>query len=401
MSDSKKIKCASFFYKFLLMVLIVHPHVSAQEMWGISNSNFSGNMGIFLNPVTIVGAPYQYEIILVAFEAFAENANVYALKNERSLFHGITGSILREPDSSVTSLQSTFAHTLVIGPSYIRNLTTSGWGIHTAYRSEYSGTDIPPAFAQFVYYHPNSPDSGKSFSFDPFSAAYATWLELGGTYGKIIRENEWNVLKWALNVNFLAGLSGYYVDANKVDFTTLAAGAMTVHGTDVKIGEAMNTDDQSIFGLHGAGLGTTIGIQYIKGINRGAFDCNMSNDRQRKYKYRLGFSVMDLGLLYYFNNARVIEVNNSSDVIWNGIDSIQSRSIKAIDNTLASEIGGTTANKSFSIWLPLAFSMQFDYQIRPNLFANLSTVNRLHFKANQIARGNQVNLSARYERRRY
>ena len=55
-------------------------------------------MGIFLNPSTIVGAPYQYEINLVAFDAFAENANVYTLKNERSLFHGLTGSVL-PPDT--------------------------------------------------------------------------------------------------------------------------------------------------------------------------------------------------------------------------------------------------------------------------------------------------------------
>ncbi|MBK7851504.1 MAG: hypothetical protein IPJ66_10310 [Bacteroidetes bacterium] len=35
-------------------------------MWGISNSNYSGNMGIFLNPATIVGAPYKYEFNIIA-----------------------------------------------------------------------------------------------------------------------------------------------------------------------------------------------------------------------------------------------------------------------------------------------------------------------------------------------
>jgi hypothetical protein len=167
------------------------------------------------------------------------------------------------------------------------------------------------------------------------------------------------------------------------------------------INEAVNTADQSMFGLHGAGLRSSIGLVYIKDINRGAFDCNMSNDRQRKYKYRLGISLLDVGLIHYFNNSRTTTIVNSSNVSWNGLDSAESHSIKTIDNALAAELGGKVEDNSFNIWLPLAASIQFDYQIRPNLFANLSTVNRIKFTDDMIARGNQINLSARYERRRF
>ncbi len=397
--DSKFLKKA---LKTLIILLFAFNTASAQEMWGISNSNFAGNMGIFLNPTTIVGAPYQYEINLVAFDAFAENANVYTLKNEKSLFHGITGSVL-PPDTNFdqSDLQNTFAHTLIIGPSYIRNKNTWGWGIHTAYRSEFSGTDVTPEFADIVYYHPQPTAAGLDRSLHPFSSAYATWLELGGTYGKVFKEDEFNVWKWAVNVNALAGLSGYYFDAKKFDYTTLNSGQMVVHNSDITIGEAMNTDNQSMFGLHGAGLSTTAGLTYIKNINRGAFDCNMSNDRQRKYKYRLGFTIMDLGLIHYFSNAKVSTVSTASDVNWNGLDTNETNSIKTIDNALVTEIGGTTEDKSFNVWLPLAASIQFDYQIKPNWFANLTALNRYHFTANQISRGNQINLSGRYERRRF
>jgi hypothetical protein len=383
------------------LLLFVIQKSNAQEMWGISNSNFAGNMGIFLNPSSFVAAPYQYEINIIAFDAFAQNAHVYTLENEKSIFHGLTGSVWRDTTKDKDQLQNTFMHTLVIGPSYLRNKNSWGWGFHTAYRSEYSAQDITQHFANAVYHHPQPNDTGVSASLKPFSTAYATWLELGGSYGKIFREDEHNIMKWAANVNLIAGLSGYYFDSKLFDFNTIDTTNTIVHSSDITIGEAVNTTDQSMFGLHGAGLGSSFGLVYIKDINRGAFDCNMSNDRQKKYKYRLGVSLLDVGLIHYFNNSKVSTVTNSSDVIWNGLDSAETHSVKTIDNALVNEIGGTADEKSFDIWLPMALSVQFDYQIKANIFANLSTINRLKLFENQIARGNQINLSGRYERRRF
>src|SRR4051812_19109176 len=47
--------------------------VYGQEMWGIANSNYAGNMGMHLNPASMVGAPYKYEINLVAGDFFFDN----------------------------------------------------------------------------------------------------------------------------------------------------------------------------------------------------------------------------------------------------------------------------------------------------------------------------------------
>ena len=72
--------------KIILSLCILISHFSyGQEMWGISNSNYSGNMGIFLNPSTIVGAPYKYEINIIAGDFFAENSYIYFPKEENIL----------------------------------------------------------------------------------------------------------------------------------------------------------------------------------------------------------------------------------------------------------------------------------------------------------------------------
>src|SRR5690606_8883306 len=72
---------------FLLMLFSIQ-YASGQEMWGISNSNYSGNMGIFLNPSTIVGAPYRYELNVLAGDFFAENTYVYFPKEKNIVLNG-------------------------------------------------------------------------------------------------------------------------------------------------------------------------------------------------------------------------------------------------------------------------------------------------------------------------
>jgi hypothetical protein len=239
---------------------------------------------------------------------------------------------------------------------------------------------------------------GHRFSSHPFTSAYASWFEVGGTYGRIYRETEHQLIKWAATGNILIAMNGYHFNQRKLDFTPVDSTTLIVHSLDASLSHATGN---SFFGLRGAGLSTTLGATYISHPDRGAFECNMGNDKIRKYNYRLGASLIDLGTIYFFNQAELLNVNTTADRVWNGIDTVKFGSFRELDTTLVTNVGGSIREKNFFVWLPLALSVQFDYQIRPNLFANASIVNRIHFTSNQIARGNQFNTSVRYERRRY
>jgi hypothetical protein len=392
-------------YFLLIPVLtVLCLPTKAQEMWGISNSNFSGNMGIFLNPSTIVGAPYQYEINLAALDLFAENTNIYVLESDKYIFHSLTG-YARDGRNFFTrspQLNNSFGHGLLIGPSYIRNKTTSGWGIHSALRTEVSTLKMSPEVALLLSDNFRSPILyGDTITSPAFKNAYASWIEIGGTYGKILRESEYHIIKWAATGNILIGMNAFYADNKSLSFTSVDSSQVLIHAIDQTIGHSINDNGGSIFGLRGLGLSTTVGLTYINHPNRGAFDCNMSNDKQKKYKYRLGFSLLDLGNIFYFNKTRKTELKATTTQTWNGVDSFAFVSFQSLDTNLVNIMGGETKSKNFNMWLPLGGSIQFDYQIRANLFANLSWVNRIRFTANEIARGNQINASVRYERRRY
>ena len=206
-----------------IIFLLISNSLSAQEMWGISNGNFSGNMGIFLNPTTVVGAPYQYEINLAAFDLFAENDNIYFLQSDKMIYHTLIG-YARDGKNFYTrnsGLNNSFGHTLIIGPSYLRNKTTSAWGIHSALRSEASALSVTPETALLVDNRFNAPIiRGDTIITNPYSSAYASWIEIGMTYGKILRESEYHIIKWAANVNLLGGMNGFYLNSRNLKFTS-------------------------------------------------------------------------------------------------------------------------------------------------------------------------------------
>lgn len=380
--------------------------VRAQEMWGISNSNFAGNMGIFINPSSIVGAPYRNEINFLAGDFYVENSYVYFPASTRIIPRALFGTVpsgkLYKYDNSL-SRQKGFAHALIIGPSYIVNRENYAWGIHTALRSELSILQAPNELSYVFYNKFVTPELyGVRSSTGKFNSAQATWIEIGGTYGSVLKDNPDKYLKWAGTLNGLIGMNGYYLDVNNMDYTILDSTNYIFHSVDGTFAHAFNPSNKNnVLALRGFGASTTVGLTFIRKRNTGAFDCTYQNDRQIKYKYRLGISLLDLGFIRMSKDAKITTVQTSTDRLWSGIDTTVASSFVGIDSLLLTNIGGNTRNESFSIWTPTALSIQFDYQIKPNIFANASVVQRLHFRNNQIARPNQINLSGRYERRAY
>ena len=68
-----------------LLLLSATLNSSAQEMWGAATSNYSGQMGIALNPAIIVNAPYAWELHVLSFDQSIYNNFAY-LDSKSNLF---------------------------------------------------------------------------------------------------------------------------------------------------------------------------------------------------------------------------------------------------------------------------------------------------------------------------
>ena len=71
-------------------VLIINAQ--GQEMWGINNSNYAGNLGIALNPSSIVGAPYKYDINIMTMDIFLQNNLAYIPASDKLVYRTFSGS---------------------------------------------------------------------------------------------------------------------------------------------------------------------------------------------------------------------------------------------------------------------------------------------------------------------
>jgi hypothetical protein len=399
-------KCSLTLCVFLLCIQIA----SAQEMWGISNSNYSGNMGIFLNPSTIVGAPYRYEINIVAADIFAENNYIYFPRNRNIVLNSLQGKGSEDKaDRDIFTNTSVygFGKVLLIGPSYINSTKDDhAWGVHTAYRAEISAPNVPAPVAKYIYEEYDYPPFlNRRFSSPSFAAAILNWYEIGGTYGKVLYQTEFNYLKGAATVNALLGTNGSYFDVNKMDYTVVDSSSILMHSMDMTMAHTLVPNDfNSLFTIRGMGASTTLGLTFMHKRKKSGFECDGGADHIKKYDYRIGFSAIDFGFVRFFKNkSQVTTVKSNSDHLISRIDQVPFNSLSAIDNTLTSTLDGDskTEKKAFSMYLPAALSLQFDYSITNNWFANASIANRVYFSHKEIARGNSIALSTRYEKRKW
>ncbi|MBK7887020.1 MAG: hypothetical protein IPJ86_06885 [Bacteroidetes bacterium] len=82
-------------FAFAFMSLLAGK-VTAQEMWGAANSNYAGQMGMDLNPASIAGAPYQWEIHFLSMDAALLNNFMYLKADSKIIRKSIEGSNVEE-----------------------------------------------------------------------------------------------------------------------------------------------------------------------------------------------------------------------------------------------------------------------------------------------------------------
>lgn len=396
--------------RLLFLIAVLLPTIAnAQEVWGISNSNYAGNMGIFLNPSTIVHAPYRYELNLIAFDAFAENNYFYSPRDRhfvpRTLFGGDVKERAFLPETA-DGYYDGYSHLLVIGPSYIRNHGDHAWGIHTALRGYASAQGFPEPLTRLLYERYGfAPYAGRKFESErKLRSDLVSWYEVGGTYGRVVFDSEKHMLKWAVSGNLLLGTNALHLLADPIAYSVADTGTVVATDVNARLRYALDPAGSTLGNLlspRGAGLGTTIGITYFRPFYRGGFDCNRSNDKVKKYKYRIGASLMDLGHIRWFRQTTRVDLDAQGARTWTQLDSLRFTSMQAVQTSAVNALGGSITKEAFGSWLPAALSVQTDFSILPTLYANLSWVNRIRFAPNQAVRGNQVTLSARYETRNF
>ena len=365
-----------------------------------------------LNPATMVGAQYRWELHLVSADAFLTNNFMYLQRNSRLFRKSFQGEAVSEDrflENKSLKDKSGYGSTFVKYPAFIWSGKKLAFGFHVSTRLGLSVRGLPYHLAKFMKEgFDYTPQQNIHYVGRDAKAVAINWHEAGLSGGTVLRDDNNAYITGAVTVNYLYGLNSFYMLVNDIDYVVPSDSLWQINIANVEYGHAVGTDVNNTvsdaLSKKGSGFSTTIGVQYYRNRNENAFDPCTKFTNEKKYDYRIGFSLVDMGKINFNEQANKYQFENVG-TNWYGIDTVKFNSISNMDSTFNTQFfNNPTAGKAannYSLFLPAAASAQFDYAFTPNFYVNVSAIQRLPIGNYVIKRANQISITARYETRRF
>src|SRR5712672_1929093 len=192
--------------RFLFISILVSSLAAqGQVMLGIANSNFAGNMGMGLNPSSMLLMPYRWEVNLISGDIFLENNYVRYPKDQMMGSSEGTSSPLPHGgllDNYSSDPKNAHARVFMRLPSFIYRTEDQAFGISFCVRNDISIRNLTPNLSKYMYEGLEYTDlSGVPIKIDPFRIAGMTWAEIGLSYGRLINKgNDHLIIAGTLNL---------------------------------------------------------------------------------------------------------------------------------------------------------------------------------------------------------
>lgn len=357
----------------------------AQENQGAINDNYNPVNGQYINPSNIVDAKPWLDINIVGASFFARNNYAYypnttllnfdSFKNQPSFF------------SDVKTING-YADFDIKGPSASIVLQDHAISLFTNIRSITNVSKIPGVVGKIASEGGITLSDTGLYEVDNARIKSMSWGEVGLTYGKILKKRGYNMFTGAITVKRLLGFQNASVMVDDA----------SVEVYDTEVASLLSTNSKYSYAEPdfnaGRGWGTNLGFTYKKmkdDVTHYVPHSKFSGCEQINYKYKVGVSLLDVGYIN-FNNGAYFGTYNENTII-NDINDTQDIS----DETQSIQEGET-----FTAFLPLAASVQFDYNINDKFYLNATAVQRIPM-ANTfgVERANLLAVSARYETKRF
>lgn len=409
--------------RILALILVIGEGfvVSAQEMLGIVNSNYSGITGATINPAMPVTSPFYLDVNIISANVFVENNYVYLAKDEyrfkrflesNPVFptHGQDNNLILY-DHYNRKDKEAFANVRVMGPSVSVTIGKHSFGLVTGARTVVSAVNIPYEIAKFSFEGRNFPpqyDINYVDNRNMYAAALA-WAENGFNYSYALFQRGLDYWSVGATVKDLRGYGGGYLYMDNADYVVLDQDTLIVHNANAEAGFSLPVNFQSsafeqnpLF--RGKGIGFDVGVVYQKKKknSRNERFNNLCEQPYTPYYYRIGVSLLDIGRIKFTKNAEKLVFEDVS-TYWPNLGSTDFQGIDNITQLLSNQFYGNPTQalqgNEIKIGLPTALSVQADVNYRNNWFLNGTLVYPLQFSKTGLRRPAIVAFSPRYETR--
>lgn len=388
------------------LILLSTP-LLAQEEIGLRISNYSGVYGSQLNPSSFQSGKFKWDISLLGGGFFVHNDYQYV--ENTNLIHSLLNSgsltfrdqnpdnVLYNPNAlyynfaDVTRDMSNSFNAFISGPAISMRFSSFSIGLFTNFRIAMGANNIDkdldnPSIEEWTFL--------ETKFFDKMDAAGLVWGEIGLNIGGNISKTRHRSIDIGLNLKYLGGLDGFYVDLEERSKATgIFDTLQLVNGGPIEYGFSTGiSGDNSGYNpqINGSGFGIDLGLNYF---------LNSSNNRS--YLWKIGASLLDLGYIKFNQNAQQHYIPQGDNYQINYDELINSSTIdELVANASNQTFGNPTESKIGSeiiIYTPFAFSIQADYSITPRWYINTLLVRRLDFSPKTVERENILAVSIRYE----
>ncbi|MEI6595561.1 MAG: DUF5723 family protein [Bacteroidota bacterium] len=403
---------------------------SAQQTWGLAGSNFAGVSNIDLNPSTMIFSKCTWDLNLMSVDGSLLNNSFYT--SSQFAFPQFFKPEITFATSNMSNKTKLLAADLVItdniqnstflnisstikGPSFMFSNGEDAFAITTALRGGVSAFNLPKTLVQLAYENLND----RSLYNQPFKVdngvggAAMAWFEIGGSYAKKLSENAKYIYAGGVSLKALVGFAGGYGLSNGIDYTVPYRGNFSPTNLNLGYGHSINTEKAPISLSNPLGSGTTMDIGFTviqkkHTKSRPYYSCpNLTGGSSshystaKNYKWKFGFSLIDLGGITFSNSASAYNYKNV-DTSWDKITRVNPKTLAQVDQLMYDKFNGAnnaSMTNRFFVWAPSAASIQYDYNYNDLIYVNFSVVQRIVINTEaRLARMNTLAFTPRYER---
>jgi hypothetical protein len=412
---------------FFSLMLIFQS--KGQERLGICNSVYAGINGVWINPAFIVNSPFKWDFNLISFHTYIDNNYVYMYKanipalirnndkvinshNEYNLRNNITSEIMVY-DRYTKPNKNSFQSLLLQGPSLMLTFKKFSIGIICDVREGLSLTGSNYKLAKLAYEGMTYRDLMHQYIYVPkFRINAGAWAEIGVSGGAILKKkrNEL-VMKGGITYKYLIGYANAYVHNRSSTLHYSNDNDMDFYYLNADYGHALPQNKAVIIGTgQSVDLGFTIHRSEIKKLKnhylffyKKGSDCPgaCKSDPYMLYRWRLGISLLDIGYVKCTRETKKYIFTNATDT-WYGFSHWAPGGLDGVDKDFSTHFAGDTLatpnDTKYTSLMPMALSIQYDYNIEGDFYINYSLVQRLpHFNTAGIDRENLLSFTPRFD----
>jgi hypothetical protein len=405
-----------FFLSVIFLSLAIS--ITAQEMWGITTSNYAGSTGALLNPCAINTSKLYMDVNILTADIFFENNYGYIHRQDYSLFKFLSPNPSfpkygpdELPFDHYTTKNPKFVYSseIIIGPSAMISVGQHAFAIHTGARALTSAYNVPLEICNFGYYGLQyTPQHNINYMSSNVGSTALVMGEVGISYAYSFRKISMEDWTAGITIKRMFSIAGGYVRASDANYIVLNDTSINIKNLNAEVGFSIPLDyNSNAFPdsgplIKGGGFGFDLGVTFQNKVlsYQKRKITKLCRQRYIDYIYKIGVSVLDIGYVNFKKNA---ELHSFTDVskYWINFDTLNFYSMDTLMQTLSNVFYGdpnaSYVDNKIKVYLPTALSIQADYKVYRHWYAGVVLIQPLQMGKAFIRRPAQIALIPRYE----